>query len=164
MTDKESLHTALVTFTAAVAEKLRRQRSCAMILQVFIDVNHHKTDIQYGGAHSIHFGVATDSTLEMTKAIPMALNAIFKKGYAYKRAGVTAMGIIPRESVQTNIFDSIDRGKHHRLMKAIDSINVKEGQNTIKLASQNEVPDFSNRKNVSPLYTTSLNDVIEVII
>ena len=42
--------------------------------------------------------------------------------------------IVPNNKVQLSFFDELDRDKHNRLMKAIDSINTKSGDTSIGVA------------------------------
>ena len=63
---------------------------------------------------------------------------IFRQGYQYKRAGVVVMGICPESAIQTNFidYDSERYDKMKRLDEVIDSINRRNGSETIVLGSQ----------------------------
>ena len=76
---------------------------------------------------------------------------MYRDGYGYKRAGVMLGDIIPAGKVQLSFFDNVDRERHSRLMSVMDSINRKEGRNTIGVASQSLEGIKMNREHLSPL-------------
>lgn len=163
MYDINELRSAITTFATAVSEKLRRQNSCTHQITVFIYTNRHREDMpQDYECKTRRLTVATDSTLEICKIAASVLREIYNAGYGYKKAGVIATDLVPKAARQGALFDTIDREKHQRLMKAIDSINNTQGKNTIAIASQSEITAFSNRNHTSPRYTTDWNDIIEV--
>ena len=95
-----------------------------------------------------------------------ALRMDFSKegGYQYKKAGVIVWNIVPDSAIQTNLFDTIDRDKQSCLAAAIDTINRKNGHNTIKVAVQDTTDKSWHLKceHISKQYTTNLDDVILV--
>ena len=161
--DIDELYETITTFAGIAAEKLRKQQSVAQELQVFIITNHHRDDQpQYYECGQVQFSTATDSTLEIVKAATTELQRIFRKGYGYKKSGVRLSRITPANTVQTNLFDTIDRPKHKRLMETIDRINAGMGRESIKLVSQGTITDHTNREYLSPQYTTRWEDILVV--
>lgn len=158
--DFEELHETISTFASSAAEKLRQQHSVARMLQVFILTNRHREDQpqHYEGA-VVHFPVPTDSTLEIVKAATARLQKIYRKGYGYKKTGVTLGDISSGIIVQGELFDTIDRPKHRMLMEAIDKINATQGREAVRLVSQGSISDHSNRQYLSPQYTTKWEDI-----
>ena len=65
----------------------------------------------------------------------MALDKIYDKSCAYKRAGVILSDIIPDQQVQLNLFGKYDVEKRTKLMKVYDDVNHKMGR-TIRLSIQ----------------------------
>lgn len=163
VSDLEELHTAVATFTTTVAEKLRKQKSVCGELVVFIHTNYFKENapVSYESL-IVRFSVRTDSTLELVAAATDALKAIFRKGFAYKKAGVILSDIAPKAGVQTSIFDTLDRGKHSRLMEALDRINETQGRRTVVVASRGFDPIKMDRQHLSRGFTTDLDDIIRV--
>lgn len=153
----------ITKFTAMTAEKLRRQRSACGQMVVFISTNRFREDlpVEYS-SRAIQFGVATDSTLEMTSAAVGALREMFREGYGYKRAGVVALDIIPRSHVQTALFDAVDRERHGRLMETLDAINERLGYDSVHMASQNTEGIAHLRDHVSGSYTTDWSQLLTV--
>ena len=163
MRELDELDAAVATFTAKVAEKLRRDNLCASQMSVFILTNRFREDEpQNYQIHTTLFDVATDDTLEMSQAASEALKKIFRKGYGYKKAGVMVTEIVPSGHVQGSLLDTVDRTKRGALMDIIDSINMTAGGNTVRLASQGTIDQFSTRTMTSRRFTTSWDEIMEV--
>ena len=62
------------------------------------------------------------------------VNAIFKDGFYYRKAGVMVTDIKPATQLQLNIFNAEQEVKHSKLMTAIDYINKRYGSKQIMLA------------------------------
>jgi len=71
---------------------------------------------------------------------------------------------IASEGVQTHLFDTIDRSKQARLLKVIDSIKNKAGDDSISLVIQGprKIRDFVNKEYVSKHFSTNINEIIEI--
>nr|DAU78231.1 MAG TPA: hypothetical protein [Caudoviricetes sp.] len=162
ITDLEGLKESVSTYAAICAEKLRKQKSCALSLMVFIHTNNFREDLpQYLQNSVIEFPVATNSTIEIVKYALIALKRIYKKGYQFKKAGVTITEIIPDAAIQTNIFDNVDREKHARLMSVVDQLNDGFKKNNLRLAVQEGSRRWRlKQEKLSPCYTTRISDVL----
>lgn len=160
--DLEGLKESVSTYAAICAEKLRKQKSCALSLMVFIHTNNFREDLpQYLQNCVIELPVATNSTLEIVKYALIALKRIYKKGYQFKKAGVTITEIIPDAAIQTNIFDNVDREKHARLMSVVDQLNDGFKKNNLRLAVQEGSRRWRlKQEKLSPCYTTRISDVL----
>ncbi len=160
--DLEGLKESVSTYAAICAEKLRKQKSCALSLMVFIHTNNFREDLpQYLQNSVIEFPVATNSTIEIVKYALIALKRIYKKGYQFKKAGVTITEIIPDAAIQTNIFDNVDREKHARLMSVVDQLNDGFKKNNLRLAVQEGSRRWRlKQEKLSPCYTTRISDVL----
>jgi DNA polymerase V len=162
-TTLEQLNERVVTFSVTCAEKLRKQKSNACSLMVFLLTNYHRQDLpQYQRNIVIKFPFATNSGIEIARFASEGLKKIFKEGYLYKKAGVIVMDIIPENPVQLNIFE--DRNPRHLpLMKVIDRINRTVGNHKVKLASQDLNRTWKmHQERLSPRYTTRLDEIIVV--
>ena len=161
--DMEELRETLSTFASMAAEKLRQQHSVAGELQVFILTNRHREDMpQHREGKLVKFVTPTNSTLEIVKAATAMLKELYRRGYGYKKSGVTLCDIMPDNAVQKSLFDTTDHPKHKLLMQTIDNINSTLGSNSIKLVSQGNIGDHINRQHLSPEYTTDWNDILVV--
>ena len=148
---------------ATWSKKLRKQKSVAQELQVFIFTNRHREDRpQHFECAQVQFDTATDSTLEIVKAATDALKRIYRNGYGYKKSGVRLSRITPSSAVQGTLFDTVDRPKHKKLMAAIDRINNQIGRESVKLVSQGTITGHTNREHLSPQYTTRWDEILVV--
>jgi DNA polymerase V len=163
-TEIEPIREAVATFAARCAGKLRKQRSCAGGLMIFLHTNAFKTDEpQYARNFTCKLPVETNSSMELIKYSVSALQAIYKKGYRYKKAGVMVFHIVPDNQVQGSLFDRVDRDRHGEIMKTLDRINLKYGRDTLKLAAQGSGQKWKLRQEkLSPCYTTRWKDIIKV--
>ena len=130
---------ALSNYACMAAAKLRKQKSCAKSLLIFIDTNPFREDMEQYSSHIIiNLPVATNSSMEIIKYVNEGLQKIFRQGLWYKKAGVMLMDICKQDVIQGNIFDTIDRKKHSKLMEILDRTNDRYGRNTLKLAVQGD--------------------------
>lgn len=163
LTEFAEVHTSVATFASMCAEKLRRQQSLCGEVTVFILTNRHREDLpQYYESATIRATVPTDDTLELVPLATEALRRIFRKGFGYKKAGVVLSDISSRSGRQTDLFDSVDRPRHARLMAALDETNRTMGRNKVVVASQGFEPLKMNRNHLSRQYTTAWEHIITV--
>lgn len=164
ITDIEQLKEAVSYYASVCAEKLRSQRSCACSVMVFIHTNNFREDLpQYFNNKIIKLPVPTNSTMEITKYVLDALKCIYRDGYQYKKAGVIITEITSDNGIQTNLFDTVDREKHNRLMNVVDNLNKGFTRNILNLAIQGQNKQWNLKRDLlSPCYTTKLSDVIRL--
>ena len=118
-----SLEERITTFTLLGAEKLRKQKSCATALHVFVRSNPFNPDaVQYRNGCTLTLPHATDSNFVLNRYALMGLRSIFKPGIEYKKAGVILLGITPSSSRQITLFEQ-DTAKHAVLMQTLDKIH-----------------------------------------
>lgn len=164
ITDIEQLKEAVSYYASVCAEKLRSQRSCACSVMVFIHTNNFREDLpQYFNNKIIKLPVPTNSTMEITKYVLDALKCIYRDGYQYKKAGVIITEITSDNGIQTNLFDTVDREKHNKLMDVVDNLNKGFTRNILNLAIQGQHKQWNLKRDLlSPCYTTKLSDVIRL--
>ena len=158
--DIGELSEQIAKFAAMTAERLREQHSVCSRLTVFAATNRfHTSDIQQCGHITIPLLEPTDSTLAIVRASREALAEIFVRGAGYKKAGVIASAITPREGTPISMFSAESNERHHRLMQAIDEINRKSEGRGIVLASEGQSDVKALSRHRSPLYTTSWDEL-----
>lgn len=164
LTEIEDLEEAVSSFASICSSKLRKQKSCAQSLMVFIHTNNFREDMpQYFQNCVIKLPVPTNSTPEIVHYALIALRKIFRQGYWYKKAGVIILDIAPDYAIQQNIFDTVDRDKHQKLMKVIDKLNSGFTKNNLTLAIQGGHRKWKLKQELlSPCYTTQLSDIIMI--
>lgn len=159
--DIETMSEAIATHASTCAKKLRKQKSYAVSLMVFIHTNNFREDLpQYWKNTVITLPVPTNDTLEIVHYALEGLRNIFMQGYQYKKAGVIITEIVT--SAQMGLFDTVDRDKRERLMRAIDKVNGEHRQ-LIKLAVQGTGREWKlKQEQLSQRYTTDMNEILTI--
>ena len=162
--DIDIVKEAAATYVCMAAAKLRKQKSCAKSLLVFLETNRFRDDLPQNRQHIVvNMPVATNFSMEIVSYMSGGLDKIFIPGYKYKKVGVMLMDIVPENAVQGYLWDNIDREKHKRLMQIMDSTNSKLGSNTLKLAVLGDGEQWKIRqRRLSPCYTTRIEDFPKV--
>lgn len=158
------LKESVASFAAMCASKLRKQKSVAKKVSVFITTNPFKLDRkQYNGYRLLTFATATNDTLEIVKIALQGLDAIYRSDCIYKKAGVIVHENSPEAQLQLSMFDQVDRVKRKKLMYAYDSINHRMGRDTVRLTVQGQDRKWKmKQEQLSPCYTTRITEILEV--
>jgi DNA polymerase V len=158
---------AVATYTSKAAEKLRRQRSAANVISVFV------VSREYNPAGSYHHGqtntrhivlpLATSATNELIKPAVKLVEQLFEKGKLYKKAGVLLSGLVPDENIQGNLFvEKKDNGKR-MLMSMLDNVNFAMRDDIVKFATSGIKRDWKMRMELrSPRYTSRWWEIFEI--
>jgi DNA polymerase V len=162
ITSLEEVGEALATHVVRCATKLRRQRSKAGAMTVFAMTSRFGGEAEtYSNCRTVTFDVPTDSEPELIRHALRALREIFRPGFRYRKTGLLLLDIVPATSVQLSLLDTADREKHAHLMQTLDSLRERFGHSSIKYAAQGTEERWRLRQeNLSPCYTTRLEDVL----
>lgn len=161
------LQEAVATYVSRAAEKLRRQRSAARVISVFIVTREqdHSVDFKRGPSISSYTTLdsATSLTHELIKPAIELVEHLFEKGKEYKKAGVMLSGLVPDSSVQGNLFVAPSRNQHRFLMDTIDNINFSMRDETVKFGSSGMNKSWKMRQELrSGRYSTRWGDLKEL--
>lgn len=159
----DDLEQATMTFVASVAEKLRKQKSVAQSLTVFVMTNRFAKGPQYVNGMTIALPVATHLTTELIQHASSALKKLYRKGYLYKKSGIIANDIISQQAMQCSLWDDVDRSKQERITAAIDRINARMGRGTIRYAVQGTGRKWKMRQErLSKRFTTNWEELLVI--
>jgi DNA polymerase V len=166
VTDLCDIREAIATYTSRAAEKLRRQRCAATMINVFV-VTNEKTDaalFRHGPTYSAHalLPSPTSITNELIKPAMELTGQLYQQGKKYKKAGVILSSLVPDDSIQGNFFAE-SKNKCRFLMEQIDNINFSMRNDVVKFASSGTKRDWKMRRDFqSPRYTTRWDELYEV--
>lgn len=172
--DSQELMLRISDFAAMCAHKLRDEGSVAAEVTAFLYTNRFRDDLaQYFPSATVRLEVAASSTPEIVGAALKAFRTIYREGYRYKKAGVVVSSITASDAVQTSMFDFDEelRQKHDRISRVMDAVNAagaasssSSGNSLLRLATQRpgHYADGIRSDYRSRLYTTNLDDIIEV--
>jgi len=162
--DYEYLDPPVASHCATCAVKLRKQRSFASSMMVFVHTNSFRKDLpQYKRNIVMEFS-ATQNTIALVKQAKEALRKIYKPGYDYKKAGVILMDFQQENALQEDMFtvNTLD-DKDNRLVEALDLINEKFGRNTLRIADQGLSDKHALKQNRrSNSFSSNWNEMLEI--
>lgn len=161
VTGLTDLQDAVAHFMSNAAGKLRRQKSVAGLLQVFVMTDQFRPEKpQYNPCLSVPLPVPTADSLALNHWAFQALERLYRSGYEYKKAGVILADIRPEHIVQEDLFSAAQAQPSTALMNALDKINSRYGRGTLKLSSDGSLRPWEMRAdNKSPCYTTDWDQI-----
>jgi len=162
VTDLQSLEEAITLYVSRAAEKLRRQKSFAGAIHVYIRTSpFNESEPQYSNGMTIPLPEQSDDSMQLTRVALWGLRRIYKGGYRYQKAGVMLSEIVNQDGRQADLFSSASNtGRPNKVMAIMDQINTLMGKNTLSLASQGfKQPWKMKQGNKSPSYTTNWDEL-----
>ena len=162
--DLEQLREAVAVRATRAGGKLRRQGLAASAVCVFLLTNRHRPDLpQYSPQAGREPLVPTSFTPELVGECQRILQAIYRPGYRYTKAGVHFLDLVPDDEKQASLFRLVDlerEKKERALMAAVDKLNLYGGSGTVRTATAGFRQKWAMRRDrMSPCYTTRLTDV-----
>lgn len=159
----EELREAVAAYMTKAAERLRRSHFAAGVVTVFINTSRFGPGPQYSNSATYELACATDSTDELLSWALKGLRQIYRHGFRYKKAGVMLNKLTPADQLSMRLFGDERFEKSRRVMKVVDEINSRFGQNTLRfgapLPGGRWETKFLRR---SRRYTTCLQEVLRV--
>jgi len=167
VSDIISIKEAVATYTTRAAEKLRRQRSAAKVVSVFIvsKEQDHMIDFHHGPSISSYTTLpsATSITQELIKPAVQLVEQLYTRGKEYKKAGVMLSGLVPDTSIQGNLFLNKQENNNRFLMDVMDNVNFSMRDDVLKFAAVGMERNWKMRQELhSSRYTTRWEELFEV--
>jgi DNA polymerase V len=164
VTDLDHLNEAVTEFVSRAAAKLRKQRSLASQVLVFIRTSVFRSDPQYSNSITVPLRRPTADTVALIAAALSGLKKIYLPNYKLAKAGVMLMGLQCDAVEQLELDlqgDGVpDRG---RLMHSLDNLNHRFGRGAVQLASAGLKGDKRSwsmkQQRRTPGYTTCIADI-----
>jgi DNA polymerase V len=156
------LESAVATFTAQSAAKLRAQGSVCRGIMPFLSGGKREGEARLWASQLVTLDEATADTGKLITAALQGLNAIYDVEGSYKKAGVTLVGIQSQEAWQLSLLHGQGgRDESVKLMQAVDTLNKRYGSSTIWHASEarQQATWQSKREHRSPRYTTNIAEL-----
>ncbi len=163
--DWQPLSEGVSVFCAHCADKLRKSKMLASVLQVFVEEGEYARDpARETRTCVLRLPTPCDDVLTLTRVARQALRSIHRQGKPCKRAGVIMAGLMPRSQATGEILSVSGGASRARLMEVLDSINAIWGRGTIRSAAQGfGVRVWGMRQaHLSPNYTTRWEHLLEV--
>jgi DNA polymerase V len=162
--DFRTLVDIATNYASRVAEKLRKDKSCATNLSVRLLTNQFRKDLPQAypwTAFSLPY--PTNSTPDIVRFTLRALQGIYKPGFKFLKLEIICTGLIPESEVQLNAFSPYKGEINNKLSKMIDKLNSHYGAGTLRLATESTNKDWNMRQRyLSPQYTTNWQHIPKV--
>lgn len=166
LTAPDDVRAAVASFAARAGEKLRGQHLCAQALGVFIHTSPFDTSRPgYANALTVPFATPSQESGLLIKTALLGLARIYRPGYAYQKAGVMLLDLVPADLRQGLLFapPADDPARSAALMTAMDRINRAYGRQTLRFGSEAVSNQWRMRARLkSPAYTTRWEDLPRV--
>ncbi len=162
--DKASLRESIACYASLACEKLRKQHSVCQEIEIYIHTNPFKEIPQYARANSIKLISPTCDTRKIIKQAWELLDEIFISGYEYKKAAIKLSRIQDQDEHQVSLFGENDSVDDLKLMLMMDTINARDGHETLKIAAcgTNKEAWYMNQVMKSQRYVTGWSELLKV--
>ncbi|MFD1033144.1 Y-family DNA polymerase [Sphingomonas hankookensis] len=158
--DLETLMGAVAQYAMRAGEKLRSHGLVAGQITVFFHTNPHKRDRpQHHGSRRLSLHPMTDDSLELLAAARRGVEAAWRDGHAYTKAGIMLDDLVPADLRPRTLFEG-DVERRGRLMTALDEVNGRFGCFTAVPGAQGFHRGWKARSDSkSPAWTTRIDEV-----
>jgi DNA polymerase V len=155
---------ATASYATRVAEKLRKDKSCASLISIRLITNIHKPETpQYSQNVTLTLTHPCNNDSEIIKHAIKGLKMVYKPGYLFLKVEVFVTGLIPENEVQLNLFQGYEGKRKNQVSALIDKLNNHYGRGTLRLAVEGFEKKWSMRRQfLSPPYTTNWDSIIHV--
>ena len=153
---QEELNEAVARYVARGAKKVRRQKSVATTLQVFLMGKEERRQAHFVLPEPTSF---TPSLIAYAKR---GIAALYRDGCVYKKAGVLLGGLVPEAGYQRDLFCHFDPHKEVA-MRAFDRANDTFGYPVLQFAAEGIAPTWEARRQLrSPCFTTRWDELLKI--
>lgn len=161
VSDYKAVREGICTWAARAAEKLRAERQYCRYVSAFLKTSPHDAHAPYySNRAGITLSIPTHDTRDIIAAAVRCLEAIWREGLHYQKAGVMLGDFFSQGVAQLNLFDPYaPKANSEALMNVMDKLN-QQGKNRLWFAGQGVAQAWGmKREYLSPAWTTRLSDV-----
>ncbi len=158
----EEMRQAICLYASRAAEKLRGEHQYCRFISAFVKTSPFAlNEPYYGNSTSVKLLTPTQDSRDIITAATKCLDAIWRDGYRYQKAGVMLGDFYSQGVAQLNLFDdNAPRQNSEKLMEVLDHLNAKDGRGTLYFAGQGIQSAWQmKREMLSPRYTTRFSDL-----
>lgn len=165
ITDYDAMRQAICSYASRAAEKLRGEHQYCRFISTFVKTSPFAlNEPYYGNSASVKLLTPIQDSRDIIAAATRSLDAIWKDGHRYQKAGVMLGDFFSQGIAQLNLFDdNAPRRGSEKLMEVLDHLNAKEGRGALYFAGQGIQQQWAmKREMLSPRYTTRFADLLLV--
>ncbi|HDE1930246.1 Y-family DNA polymerase [Klebsiella pneumoniae] len=157
ITEYHEMRQAICSYASRAAEKLRGEHQYCRFISAFVKTSPFAlNEPYYGNSASVKLLTPTQDSRDIITAATKCLDAIWRDGHRYQKAGVMLGDFYSQGVAQLNLFDdNAPRKNSEKLMEVLDHLNAKDGRGTLYFAGQGIQTAWQmKREMLSPRYTT----------
>ena len=165
ITEYHEMRQAICSYASRAAEKLRGEHQYCRFISAFVKTSPFAlNEPYYGNSASVKLLTPTQDSRDIITAATKCLDAIWRDGHRYQKAGVMLGDFYSQGVAQLNLFDdNAPRKNSEKLMEVLDHLNAKGGRGTLYFAGQGIQTAWQMKRDMlSPRYTTRFSDLIKV--
>ncbi|EPT3115955.1 Y-family DNA polymerase [Klebsiella michiganensis] len=165
ITEYNEMRQAICSYASRAAEKLRGEHQYCRFISAFVKTSPFAlSEPYYGNNASVKLLTPTQDSRDIIAAATRCLDAIWKDGHRYQKAGVMLGDFYSQGVAQLNLFDdNAPRKNSEKLMEVLDYLNAKNGRGALYFAGQGIQTAWQmKREMLSPRYTTRYSDLLRV--
>ncbi|HBT5138121.1 Y-family DNA polymerase [Klebsiella pneumoniae] len=165
ITEYHEMRQAICSYASRAAEKLRGEYQYCRFISAFVKTSPFAlNEPYYGNSASVKLLTPTQDSRDIITAATKCLDAIWRDGHRYQKAGVMLGDFYSQGVAQLNLFDdNAPRKNSEKLMEVLDHLNAKGGRGTLYFAGQGIQTAWQmKREMLSPRYTTRFSDILSV--
>lgn len=162
VTEYEQMRQAICSYASRAAEKLRGEHQYCKFISVFVKTSPHAlNEPYYGNSAAVKLLTPTQDSRDIIGAAIKCLDAVWREGHRYLKAGVMLGDFFSQGVAQLNLFDDhAPRRNSSQLMQVLDYLNQKNGRGALWFAGQGVQQAWAmKREMLSPAYTTRLSEI-----
>lgn len=165
ITEYHEMRQAICSYASRAAEKLRGEHQYCRFISAFVKTSPFAlNEPYYGNSASAKLLTPTQDSRDIITAATKCLDAIWRDGHRYQKAGVMLGDFYSQGVAQLNLFDdNAPRQNSEKLMEVLDHLNAKDGRGTLYFAGQGIQTAWQMKRDMlSPRYTTRFSDLLRV--
>ncbi|WP_238774964.1 Y-family DNA polymerase [Raoultella ornithinolytica] len=165
ITEYHEMRQAICSYASRAAEKLRGEHQYCRFISAFVKTSPFAlNEPYYGNSASVKLLTPTQDSRDIIAAATRCLDAVWKDGHRYQKAGVMLGDFYSQGVAQLNLFDdNAPRQNSGKLMEVLDHLNAKNGRGALYFAGQGIQAAWQmKREMLSPRYTTRYSDLLKV--
>ncbi|PCP15889.1 Y-family DNA polymerase, partial [Klebsiella pneumoniae] len=138
ITEYHEMRQAICSYASRAAEKLRGEHQYCRFISAFVKTSPFAlNEPYYGNSASVKLLTPTQDSRDIITAATKCLDAIWRDGHRYQKAGVMLGDFYSQGVAQLNLFDdNAPRKNSEKLMEVLDHLNAKGGRGTLYFAGQ----------------------------
>ena len=171
----EDIRSALIVYVQKASFKMRNYNFFCKSITVFLKTSKYQKKI-YNNTKTYSFLEGTNDVRVIWTISQKLLKEIYLSNFLYSKVGVILSDFCDFENTQKSLFYDKNQGYYKKsdgikLMKIMDSINKKFGDNKLRLSSDENGSFYLKKKNTkwsmkseyrSPCYTTNWCDIPKI--